>query len=334
MKAIAMTAPGTPEVLSLLDLPQPQITEPQQLLIKLHAAGVNPVDTKIREKGTFYADPLPAILGCDGAGIVEDVGDAVTNFNVGDAVYFCDGGLGKTGTGNYAEYALVDSRFVAHKPKNLSFVEAAAAPLVLLTAWEALGDRARLAAGQTVLIHAGAGGVGHVAIQLAKLWGAKVLTTVSTPDKARLVRQLGADEVIFYQDVDVVEAVLSLTKGQGVDIAFDTIGGKLFWDTVPAVKTYGDLVTILEPDFQLGNFKAARLKNLRISMELMLTPMLTGDIAAQQHQAEILSKCSSWFEQNQLQIHVSQTFPLADAALAHQAIATGSTTGKIVLTIA
>ncbi|MFO0000802.1 MAG: zinc-binding dehydrogenase, partial [bacterium] len=115
------------------------------------------------------------------------------------------------------EYALVDSRFVAHKPKNLSFVEAAAAPLVVLTAWEALGDRARLAAGQTVLIHAGAGGVGHVAIQLAKLWGAKVLTTVSTPDKARLVRQLGADEVIFYQDVDVVEAVLSLTKGQGVD---------------------------------------------------------------------------------------------------------------------
>lgn len=333
MKAIAMTAPGSPEVLSLLDLPQPQITEPQQLLVKLHAAGVNPIDTKVRERGTFYADPCPAILGCDGAGVVEDVGDAVTHFNVGDAVYFCDGGLGKAGTGNYAEYAVVDSRFVAPKPSNLSFVEAAAAPLVLLTAWEALGDRARLAAGQTVLIHGGAGGVGHGAIQLAKHWGARVLTTVSSPDKARLVRQLGADEAILYQDVDVLETVLNLTDGQGVDVAFDTIGGKLFWETVPLVKTYGDLVTILEPDFQLGNLKAARLKNLRISLELMLTPMLTGDVAAQQYQAEILRKCGTLFEQNQLQIYVSQTFPLADAALAHQAIATGSTTGKIVLTI-
>lgn len=334
MQAIAMTAAGTPDVLELLDVPQPQITQPHQLLVKLYAAGVNPIDTKVRSRGTFYDDPLPAILGCDGAGIVAAVGEAVTQVQVGDAVYFCDGGLGKAGTGNYAEYVVVDSRCVAKKPSNLSFAEAAAAPLVLITAWEALGDRAKLCAGQTVLIHAGAGGVGHVAIQLAKQWGATVLTTVSTPDKARLVRQLGADEVILYHDVDVVESVLNFTKGQGVDVAFDTIGGKVFWETVPAVKTYGDLVTILEPDFTLGNFKQARLKNLRISLELMLTPMLTGDLTGQQHHAEILSQCSDWFEQDQLKIHLGQTFPLAEAKLAHQAIETGSTTGKIALTIA
>lgn len=333
MKAIAMTAAGTTDVLELLDLPQPQITEPQQILVKLHAAGVNPIDTKVRSRGSFYPDPLPAVLGCDGAGVVEAVGEKVENVQIGDAVYFCDGGLGKAGTGNYAEYVVVDSRFVAKKPRNLSFAEAAAAPLVLITAWEALGDRARLAAGQTVLIHAGAGGVGHVAIQLAKLWGAMVFTTVSTPDKARLAKQLGADETILYKDVDFVETVLHLTAGQGVDIAFDTVGDRLFWETIPAIKTYGDLVTILEPDFTLGNLKEARLKNLRISMELMLTPMLTGQAAGQIYHADILSKCRDWFEEDKLKLHLEQTFPLKDAKLAHQAIETGSTTGKIALTI-
>jgi NADPH:quinone reductase len=320
MQAIAMTAAGGTDVLQLLDLPKPHITTPQHVLVKLQAAGVNPIDTKVRSRGTFYDDPLPAILGCDGAGVIEAIGSGVENFVVGDAVYFCDGGLGKAGTGNYAEYAVVDARFIAKKPDNLSFAAAAAAPLVLLTAWEALGDRARLQAGQTVLIHAGAGGVGHVAIQLAKLWGATVFTTVSIPDKARLARQYGADEVIFYRDQDVTEAIYGLTDGAGVDVAFDTIGGQVFWESVPAVKTYGDLVTILEPDFQLGNFKQARLKNLRISLELMLTPMLTGDVAAQIHQAEILRQCSKLFEQGKLNIHLSQTFPLVEAAKAHQII--------------
>ncbi|BAW96990.1 putative zinc-binding oxidoreductase [[Synechococcus] sp. NIES-970] len=333
MQAIAMAAAGTPDVLQLIEVPQPQITTPQQVLVKLQAAGVNPIDTKVRSRGTFYDDPLPAILGCDGAGVIEAIGSDVETFHVGDAVYFCDGGLGKAGTGNYAEYAVVDARFIAKKPDNLSFAAAAAAPLVLLTAWEALGDRARLQAGQTVLIHGGAGGVGHVAIQLAKLWGATVFTTVSTPDKAELARQYGADEVIFYRDQDVPEAIHNLTEGVGVDVAFDTIGGRIFWESVPAVKTYGDLVTILEPDFQLGNFQQARLKNLRISLELMLTPMLTGDVAAQMHQAEILRQCSELFEQGKLNIHLSQTLPLAEAKKAHQLIEQGSTTGKIAFTI-
>ncbi|HEY9674191.1 MAG TPA: zinc-dependent alcohol dehydrogenase family protein [Waterburya sp.] len=333
MKAVLMTASGEPEVLQLQDVPEPKIQKDTQILVRLHAAGINPIDTKLRKRGTFYPDQMPAILGCDGAGVVEAVGSGVQLFRVGDEVYFCDGGLGKPGTGNYAEFTVVDERFVAPKPKSLSFAEAAATPLVLITAWESLYDRGRLEAGQNVLIHAGAGGVGHVAIQLAKLKGAQVCTTIGSQEKARLVRQLGADHAIFYKQTDFVKAALDWTGGEGVDLAFDTVGDKTFYDTVPAVRVYGDLVTILEPDPSQGNLKTARSRNLRINLELMLTPMLQGLVAAQQHQAEILKQCRRWIDEGKLKIHLSETYPLKDAAAAHQAIESGSTTGKVVLVI-
>ena len=327
-----MTAAGDPEVLQLQEVPDPMIHTYTEILVRLHAAGVNPIDTKLRQRGTFYPDQMPAILGCDGAGVVEAVGANVQRFRVGDEVYFCAGGLGAK-LGNYAEMAVLDERFVAHKPASLSFAEAAAAPLVLITAWESLYDRGRLEAGQKVLIHAGAGGVGHVAIQLAKLRGAEVCTTVGSQEKARLVRQLGADNPIFYKQTDFVQAVLDWTEGEGVDLAFDTIGGKIFYDTFPAVRVYGDVVTILEPDPAHFNWKTARSRNLRISLELMLTPMLQGLVGAQQHQAEILKQCATWIDEGKLKIHLSQTFPLKDAAAAHKALETGSTTGKIALLI-
>ena len=333
MKAIIMTKIGAPEVLEFQEMPTSQIKNPTELLIKLKAAGVNPIDTKLRQRGTFYPDDLPAILGCDGAGIVEAVGAAVEKFKVGDRVYFCAGGLGKPETGNYAEYTVVEEHCVAHKPASLSFTEAAAVPLALITAWESLYDRGGLQAGQSVLIHAGAGGVGHLAIQLAKLRGAEVLTTVGSADKERLVRQLGADFPILYKQTDFVEAVHTYTKGQGVDLAFDTVGGKTFFDTCPAVKVYGDLVTILEPNFKDGDFKIARNRNLRISLEIMLTPALMGLTEAQKHQAQILQQAAQLFDEGKLKIHVGQTFPLKDAIAAHQSLETGSTTSKIVLVI-
>ena len=332
MKAVVMTAPGEPEVLQLQEVPDPTIHTSTEILVRLVAAGVNPIDTKLRKRGTFYPDQMPAILGCDGAGVVEAVGSNVQRFRVGDEVYFCCGGLGAT-LGNYAEMAVVDERFVAHKPASVSFAEAAAAPLVLITAWEALYDRGRLEAGQRVLVHAGAGGVGHVAIQLAKIKGAEVCTTVGSQEKARLVRQLGADHCILYKQTDFAEAVLDWTGGKGVDLAFDTVGGKTFYDTFGAVRVYGDVVTILEPDPAYFNWKIARSRNLRISLELMLTPMLQGLIAAQQHQAEILKQCAAWIDEGKLKIHLSQTFPLENAAAAHKALETGSTTGKIALVI-
>ncbi|WP_017652964.1 zinc-dependent alcohol dehydrogenase family protein [Fortiea contorta] len=331
MKAALMTAAGNSGVLQLQEVPQPT-PKSTELLIRLVAAGVNPIDTKLRHRGTFYPQQMPAILGCDGAGIVEKVGADVRNFRPGDAVYFCYGGLGAH-QGNYAEYNVVDERFVARKPSSITFAEAAAAPLVLITAWEALYERGRLEPREKVLIHAGAGGVGHVAIQLAKLKGAGVATTVSSQEKANFVKQLGADEIIFYQQTDFVQAALNWTNGEGVDLAFDTVGGETFDKTFPAVRMYGDIVTILEPPANT-NWKIARNRNLRISLELMLTPMLQGITESSQHQAEILAQSATWMDEGKLKIHVSHKFSLAEAAKAHQLIENGSITGKIVLLIA
>jgi NADPH2:quinone reductase len=327
MKAILMTAV---DVLQLQQVPTPSIRQDNQVLVALKAAGVNPIDTKIRKRSTFYPAQMPAILGCDGAGIVAAVGSQVKDFRVGDEVYFCAGGLGKQGTGNYAEYAVVEADFLVLKPQSLSFAEAAAVPLVLITAWEALFDRARLQSGQSVLIHAGAGGVGHLAIQLAKLKGATVYTTVGNSDKERLVRQLGADYPILYKQSDFVSAILQETAGVGVDIAFDTVGGETFFQSCQAVRVYGDIVTILEPS---GSLKVARDRNLRLSLELMLTPALMGLVAAQKYQAEILKQGTRLIDEKKLTVHLSQTFPLEDAISAHKLIETGSVTGKIALII-
>ncbi|MFB2772795.1 zinc-dependent alcohol dehydrogenase family protein [Pelatocladus sp. BLCC-F211] len=330
MKAVLMTAPGNPEVLQLQDVTNPGVPVGEtELLIHLRAAGVNPIDTKLRKRGTFYPDQMPAVLGCDGAGVVEAVGAGVKNFSVGDEVYFCNGGLGGH-QGNYAEYTTIDERFAAHKPKSVSFAVAAAAPLVLITAWEALYERGRLEPGDRVLIHAGAGGVGHVAIQLAKLKGADVCTTVSSQEKADFVKQIGADYPIFYKKTDFVQAALDWTGGEGVDLAFDTVGGETFHQTFPAVRMYGDIVTILEPNANTV-WRTARNRNLRIGLELMLTPMLQGMVEAQHHQAEILAECAKYIDAGKLKIHVSHELPLASAAKAHQLIESGSTTGKIVL---
>lgn len=331
MKAVLMTTPGNPEVLQLQATPEPTIQTPTQILIKIKAAGINPIDTKLRRRGTFYPDQMPAILGCDGAGIVEAVGSEVTKFKPGDEVYYCWGGLGLNATGNYAEYAVIEEISVAPKPRSLSFAEAAAVPLVLITAWEALFDRGRLEAGQNALIHAGAGGVGHVAIQLAKLKGANVSTTVSTPDKERLVRQLGADYPILYKQTDFVQAIYDWTAGNGVDLAFDTVGGKTFFDTFAAIRTYGDIVTLLQPDTAKGNLKEARDRNLRIGLELMLTPILKNIPAGLAHHADILRQCTEWFDAGKLKIHLSQTYPLAEAVAAHRAVESGSMMGKVAL---
>jgi len=211
-----MTRPGpAEEVLRLVDIPEPAIDSPTGIKVQLRAAGVNPVDTKLRARGVLIPNAYPAILGCDGAGIVTECGTAATRFRPGDAVWFCHGGLGGA-TGNYAEYRVLDEQEAERMPAGLDFESAAALPLVAITAWEALFDRAGLSADQTVLIHAGAGGVGHIAIQLADWVGARITTTVSTTDKAAFVRLLGADHVIHYPECDFVESALDWTGGPGV----------------------------------------------------------------------------------------------------------------------
>lgn len=332
MKAVVMTAAGPPEVLQVKAVPQPQIQQPRDLLVRLAAASVNPVDTKIRQRGTYFANSLPAILGLDGAGVVAAVGPEVRHFSVGDQVYFCNGGLGDQ-PGTYAEYTLVDERFVALKPRSLSLIEAAAVPLVLITAWEALYERARLEIGQRILIHAGAGGVGHLAIQLAKLREALVCTTVSSEQKANLVGQLGADHCIYYPRIDFGEGVMNWTSNRGVDLAFDTIGEPILSKTFWVVRVYGEVVTLHAPTPET-DWKTARSRNLRLGYELMLTPLLQGLTEARHHQARILTQGARCFDAGKLRIHIGQTYPLEQAAEAHRQVESGKTLGKVVLVMA
>jgi NADPH2:quinone reductase len=328
MKAIVMTQPGPPETLEPRELPEPTLSAPGQIKVRLHAAGVNPVDTKLRRNGLFYPDALPAILGCDGAGEVVATGPAATRFKVGDKVWFCNGGLGGD-PGNYAEYAVLDERWAAPMPKSLDFAQAAAGPLVLITAWGMLYDRGRLQAGQTALVHAGAGGVGHVALQLAKLRGARALATVGSAENAALARSFGADEVINYREQDFVAEVNALTGGVGADLVVDMVSPEVFRRSVECTAPFGDLVTLLDPgEF---SFKEARMRNLRIGFELMLTPMLRDLDAARAHHVDILEQCAAWIDEGKLRLHVSQVLPLEQAAAAHAQIETGHTAGKLVL---
>lgn len=331
MKAVVMTATGGPDVLRVQEVEKPVLHNEHEVLVRLKAAGVNPVDTKLRTKGTYRPNEVPAILGCDGAGVVEAVGMDVTRCRPGDEVWYCNGGIGGP-RGNYAEYAVVPEQVIAAKPRNFDFMQAAAAPLVLITAWESLHDRAALRAGQTVLVHAGAGGVGHVAIQLAKAAGCRVITTVSDPKKAEFVTTLGADHAVIYRSDDVVAKVLQLTGGQGVDIAFDTVGGDAFQQCFALTRAYGDVVTLLQPEANV-DWKQARLRNLRISLELMLSPMLYGWDAALAHQGWILEQCSALAETGELKIHVAATLAMAEVGQAHRLVDRGAMIGKVVLGI-
>ena len=331
MKAIVMKSPGGPEVLELQDLPEPKLTRATDMLVRVKAAGVNPVDTKMRANPKAYPAPIAPVLGCDGAGVVQTVGTAVTGFEPGDEVYYSQGPA-RDRLGSYAEAALVDYRLAAKTPKRMSFADAAAAPLVLITAWEALHDRTGIKGWHKVLVHAGAGGVGHVAIQLARIAGAEVCTTVGSADKAEFARSFGANHTINYKEKDFVEAVLDWTGGKGVDIAFDTVGGKTLAQTFSAVRYYGDVVTLLAPGPEM-DWSVPRVRNQRVSFELMLIPVFFDLPEAMAHQGEILRQCTELFEGRELRIHVDKTFPLEQAAEAHALIASGKTKGKIVLTV-
>lgn len=333
MNAVMMTAVGGPEVLQWRDVPIPGIQHPHEIRVRLKAAGVNPLDTKLRKRGTYFPgeDRLPAILGCDGAGVVDAVGAGVTRFKVGDAVYFCNGGIGAA-PGNYAQYCVIDEHYAAYKPVSLDFIHAAAVPLVLLTAWEALHERARLRADDEVLIHAGAGGVGHIAVQLARIAGARICTTVGSQAKADFVRTLGAEHVIFHRQQDFVAETIAWSRGGGADLVFDTVGGTIFASSFAAARAYGDVVTLLQPDATV-EWSVARTRNLRVSFELMLTPMLMQLHEARLRQTRILEQGAALFDSGRLRVLVSEVLPLREAARAHQLIERGGVQGKIVLEI-
>lgn len=332
MQAIVMSRTGGPEVLELRTQPVPALPSPEHLLVRLHAAGINPVDTKLRANGTYYPDKLPTILGCDGAGVVEQAGATVTRFKAGDRVYFCSGGIGGE-PGNYATYNTVHQDYCAAMPVTLDFAEAAAVPLVLITAWEALHDRASIQPADRILIHAAAGGVGHVAVQLARHALARVAATVGDADKAAFVRALGAEHIIEYKQYDFAKSAFEWTGGEGVDMTFDTVGGETFCKSFAATRVYGKVVTLLQSACDADAVKIARTRNQSIHYTLMLTPMFLGLHAARVRQREILEEGANLIEQGRLKIHVSEVLPLSQVAEAHRRIGAGHTTGKIVLRI-
>ncbi|MFW5696073.1 MAG: zinc-binding dehydrogenase, partial [Alkalispirochaeta sp.] len=242
MKAMVCNEWGDPHVFSPAEIKMPE-PGPGQVRIKVAATSVNPVDTKIRAGHIKAAPAFPAVLHGDVSGVVHAVGPGVTRFAVGDRVHGCAGGF-KGLSGALAEYMIADARALARMPDGMSMREAAAMPLVSITAWLALVDRARVKPTDHVLIHAGAGGVGHVAVGIARALGARVAATVSSEEKAEVARSMGADDIIYYRDEGVSEYVDRLTGGTGFDVVFDTVGGANIEKSLAATRIGGHMLGI------------------------------------------------------------------------------------------
>jgi NADPH:quinone reductase-like Zn-dependent oxidoreductase len=309
MKAVVIHEYGGPEVLKYEDVPQREPKQ-DQLLIRVIAAGVNPVDGMIRS-GMFDKEghrAFPMILGGDIAGVVEEVGSKITKFKPGDPVFAY---VSLDNSGGYAQYALVMEREAAPKPKSLTFVEAAAVPIVALTAWQALIDTAKLKPGQTVLIHGGSGGVGSFAIQIAKAHGAKVIATASTANQ-EFLKQLGADVPIDYTKQNFEDIA------KDVDVVLDSIGKDTLARSYGVVKKGGIIVSLVaRPD-------RAELANHGIR----------GEALSVDPNSDQLIEIGKLIDEKKINVIVSQTFPLWEAKKAEEQVATGHTRGKIVLKVA
>ena len=257
---------------TVVDLPRPTPVA-AQVRVRIHATGINPLDTKIRAASATHArQPLPAILGMDMAGTVEAVGPGVTAFRGGDEIYGMVGGVGGL-QGTLAQYIIVNTDLLALKPTSLTMREAAALPLITIAAWKGLIDQAHVRKGQKVLVHAGAGGVGHIAVQLAKSLGAEIFATVS-PEKAHNVERLGAVS-IDYRSLSPVEYVGLYTDGQGFDIVYDTVGGATIDAAFEAIKPYtGHVVSCL--GWSTHSLAPLSFRNATYSGVFTLTPLLTG----------------------------------------------------------
>ncbi|MGV9426156.1 NADP-dependent oxidoreductase [Streptomyces sp. NPDC003656] len=309
MRAISQDEYGTPEVLKETELPRPE-PGPSEILVSVRAAGLNPTDWKHRAHRVFL-DRLPLVLGWDVSGVVEAVGYGVTLFKPGDEVF---GMLPYPhGVGAHAEYVTGPARAFTHKPASIDHVQAGALPLAALTAWQALVDTARVQPGQRVLVHAAAGGVGHLAVQIAKSLGAYVIGTASAP-KHEFLRSLGADEVIDYRSVDFRDAV------GDVDVVLDPLSGDTRGRSLDVLRPGGVLVSLL-PGTDPEEGAKAEARGVRVE-----TLLVEADQAGMKALAEMAASGA-------LRAHIEEVFPLAEAAKAHALGETDRTTGKIVLVV-
>ena len=325
MKAAVLPAPGA--AFDLVSVARP-LPRPNEVLVRIKASAVNPLDLKIRAGQAAHArQPLPAILGIDLAGVVEAIGTDVLQFREGDEVFGMTGGVGGV-QGSLAEFAAVDADLLAKKPARLTMREAAALPLVFITAWEGLIDRAKVQTGQRVLIHGGAGGVGHVAIQLARAFGATVFATGSSASKAA-IESLGATAIDYH--ANSVEAyVAAHTGGAGFDIVYDTVGGETLDASFNAVRRFGHVVSalgwgthVLAPlSFRAGTYSGV----------FTLLPLLTGEGRA--HHGDILREAARLADAQKLAPRIDpRRFSLATVGEAYQAVEDRTAAGKIVVDV-
>lgn len=319
MKAVVLKSFGGPEAFELRDVPKP-VPQAGQVLVRVHATSINPLDYQVRRGDYPDLVPLPAITGHDVSGVVEAVGPGVTAFAPGDEVWYTPQIF--DGPGSYAEYHVAAESIIGKKPPSLSHLEAASLTLVGGTAWEALVVRAGLRVGESILIHGGAGGVGHVAIQLAKAIGAKVFTTAREAN-FEFARRMGADVVIDYEKEDYADAVMRETGGRGVDVVFDTIGGDTLSRSADVLAQLGRVVSIVDIA-QPQNLLQAWGKNA--SYHFVFT---------RQHRGK-LDELSALIERGQLRPHVGAVYPLADIAQAHARLETPNNglQGKIAIAVA
>ena len=327
MQALVLEQFGEPLVLREITRPVP---DAGQVLVKIAASGVNPLDIKIQAGQAAHAKVvLPAVLGLDVAGTVVAVGRDVSRFRVGDAVYGMAGGIGGV-QGSLAEFGSFDARLLAHKPDNFTMREASALPLVFITAWEGLVDRANVQPGQKVLVHGGAGGVGHMAIQIAVARGAQVFATGSESQK-QTIEQLGAT-AIDYRSESVDEYVARHTGGEGFDVIYDTLGGTTLDASFKAVRAYtGHVVSCLgwgAHSLAPLSFRAATYSGV-----FTLMPLLTGK--GREHNGDILREAAKLAEEGKLRILLNpHHFALANVMDAYAAITSRLATGKTVIDIA
>ncbi|MBD2090482.1 zinc-dependent alcohol dehydrogenase family protein [Microcoleus sp. FACHB-1515] len=327
MQAHIITQFGSPAVFEPADLPVPQVL-PNHVLIRVAATSVNPVDYKIRQGiAAGIAPDFPAVLHGDVAGVIGAVGEGVTTFQPGDQVYACAGGVKGCG-GALAEYMLADARLVALKPKSLTMAEAAALPLVSITAWEGLLDRAQVQPGQRVLVYGATGGVGHIGLQLAKWAGATVYALVLSEEKAAIARKLGADFTINYRQHPVEAFVAEHTEGQGFDIVFDTVGNDNLQNAFKAAKLNGTVVSIVSLSQQ--DLTLLHAKGLTLHLVYMLIPLLYG-VGRVRH-GEILTQLAELVDQGKVRPLLDSTiFKFSKVAAAHQRAESGQAIGKVVL---
>ena len=309
MRAIRQQTLGGPEVLELVDLPRPE-PGPTEVLVRTAAAGVNPVDWKVRRRGVMLGDP-PFTVGWDVAGVVEEAGWGTTRFAPGDRVF----GMPRfpAQAAAYAEYVTAPSRQLARIPDGLSEVEAAGLPLAGLTAWQALVETADVGPGSRVLVVAAAGGVGHLAVQIAKARGAHVIGTARAA-KHSFLAELGADEAIDYATEDVAG------RAGEVDVVLDLVGGEAGAEALPAVREGGLFVVVPSPR-DIAALREQAGAGVRVT-GILVEPDRTG-----------LEALAGLVESGALRVHVDRTFPLEEAARAHELGETGRTTGKLVLTL-